>query len=124
MIKYSIEYPLKSSVKVLYNNLSTASGLGEWFADNVSLKGRNFIFTWDGYPQEAEVVSKKANSHMRFSWIDEEDYPFFEFKIVVDDITNDVSLFVTDFADSEDDIEDAKMLWNKQIDRLKASIGS
>lgn len=124
MIKYSIEYPLKSSIKVLYNNLSTASGLGEWFADNVSLKGRNFVFTWDGYPQEAEVLSKKSNSHVRFSWIEEEDHPFFEFKIVVDDITNDVSLFVTDFADSEEDIEDAKMLWNKQIDRLKTSIGS
>ncbi len=124
MIKYSIEYPLKSSIKVLYNNLSTASGLGEWFADNVALKGRNFVFTWDDFPQEAEVVSKKSNSHIRFSWIDEEDYPYFEFKIEVDAITNDVSLFVTDFADSEDDIEDAKMLWNKQIDRLKASIGS
>ncbi|MGB0870267.1 MAG: START-like domain-containing protein [Flavobacteriales bacterium] len=124
MIKYSIEYPLKSSVKVLYNNLGTASGLGEWFADEVVLKGKNIVFTWDGYPQEAEVLSKKSNSHIRFSWVDEEDYPYFEFRIVVDEITNDVSLFVTDFVEDEDEMEDAKLLWNKQIDKLKASIGS
>ena len=35
LIKYSIEIPINSSVNVLYKRLSTASGLAEWFADDV-----------------------------------------------------------------------------------------
>jgi uncharacterized protein YndB with AHSA1/START domain len=124
MIKYEIEFPQRSSVKILYNSISSPSGLSEWFADNVKLNGKNYVFTWDGYDEEAEVVSKKSNSHIKFHWIDEEDKPYFEFRIVVDEITNDVSLIVTDYAEDEEDKEDAILLWNKQIEKLRSCIGS
>lgn len=124
MIKYEIEYPQRSSVRILYNSLSTPSGLSEWFAENVKLNGKNYIFTWDGYDEEAEVITKKQNSHIKFSWIDEEDKPYFEFRIIVDEITNDVSLIVTDYAEDEEDKEDAIRLWDKQIEKLKSCIGS
>jgi hypothetical protein len=48
---------------------------------------------------------------------------FFEFRIEVDEITKDVSLIVTDFAD-EDEIDEAKMFWENQIDELKHTIGA
>ncbi|MCT4664966.1 MAG: START-like domain-containing protein [Flavobacteriales bacterium] len=124
MIKYTIEYPMRSSVKILYNAVATPSGLSEWFAENVRLNNKNYVFTWEGYDEEASIVSKKANSHIKFSWIDEEDKPYFEFKIQVDDITNDVSLIVTDYAEDEEDKSDATRLWDKQIQKLKSSIGS
>jgi hypothetical protein len=44
-------------------------------------------------------------------------------KIIVDEITKDVSLFITDFAE-EDEVEEAKMLWANQISDLKQVLGS
>jgi hypothetical protein len=44
-------------------------------------------------------------------------------RIVVDEITKDVSVVVTDFAD-EDEVEEAKMLWESQIGDLKQVLGS
>jgi hypothetical protein len=53
----------------------------------------------------------------------EGDESYFEFKIQVDEITKDVSLIITDFAE-EDEIEESKMLWENQIDELKHGIGA
>ena len=39
LLKYEIEYVIKSSIIILYKRLSTASGLSEWFADNVNSRG-------------------------------------------------------------------------------------
>ena len=47
----------------------------------------------------------------------------FQIKIVVDEITKDVSLMVTDFA-YEDEVEETKMLWESQIGDLKQVLGS
>ena len=48
---------------------------------------------------------------------------FFELNILVDEITKDVSLMVTDFADKEE-LSEAKQLWENQILDLKHVIGS
>ena len=55
---------------------------------------------------------------------DEEDQDdcYFEFKIVVDEITKDVSLIVSDFA--EDELDEAKMLWENAIGSLKQVLGA
>jgi len=123
-IKYELEFPIRSSVKVLYNILSTPSGLSEWFADDVNIKGDCFIFIWDGAKQVAKVLSKRNNQSIKFHWEEDEEDTYFELKIQIDDITNDVSLIVTDFAEDEDDVEDAKLLWANQIDGLRGCIGS
>ena len=34
-IRYELEFPLNSSPQLLYQYISTPSGLQEWFADNV-----------------------------------------------------------------------------------------
>ena len=39
---YQLEYPLNSSIKILYERLSTISGLSEWFADDVTLAEKVF----------------------------------------------------------------------------------
>lgn len=123
--QYKLEYSLKSSTKVLYNRLATPSGLAEWFADNVNVENNNntFIFIWDDSPTKAEVLGKKDQSFIRFHWEEEEDESFFEFRIVVDDLTGDLALLITDYAE-EDEVEDATQLWDTQIDKLKQIIGS
>lgn len=122
--KYQIEFPIRSSLRILFNQISTPSGLSEWFADNVNIKGKNYTFFWDGDEQDAELVSKKNNQSIKFRWEDEPSDTYFEFFIQVDDITQDISLIVIDFAEDEEDEEEARLLWNKQIEKLRQSIGS
>ena len=122
--KFQIEFPIRSSLRILFNQISTPSGLSEWFADNVNLNGKIYKFFWDGDEQEAELLTKKNNQSIKFRWTDEPKDTFFELKIIVDDITQDISLIITDFAEDNEDEEEAKLLWNKQIEKLRQSIGS
>lgn len=123
-IEFNLEFVVKASPKMLYKFLSTPSGLSEWFADNVNSRGKGYSFFWDDSEETATVLSKKADQYIRFRWDEEEDEDaFFEFRIVTDDLTNDVSLLVTDYAE-EDEIEESKLLWESQINSLLHAIGS
>lgn len=122
-IKFEMEFPIKVSQKLLFQYISTPSGLSEWFADNVNSRGKVFSFFWDGSEEKAELLSYKNNKFVKFKWLENEENTFFEIKIVVDELTNDVSLVITDFA-YEDEIDEAKMLWESQISDLKQVLGS
>lgn len=124
--KFELEFLLKTSTKVLNNMITTPSGLSEWFADDVNLKEDLFIFIWDGSEEEARVLSNKANSKIRWQWVeDEEDGidSYFELKMDVDPMTKAVILNITDFAEP-DEMDEAKLLWEKQINNLKSVIGA
>jgi len=124
-INYEIEFVIQSSPQLLYQYISTPSGLSEWYADNVNSRGERFIFIWDGAEEVALLLKKKSNEFIRFTWEEDEDdeETYFEMRIIVDEITSDVSLFITDFAD-EDEVEESKMLWENQISSLKQVLGS
>ena len=125
LTKYTLEFPINSSVNILYKRLSTPSGLAEWFADDVIIEGKTFTFFWEGSEQSAKLLKLKNNQFIRFKWEDndtKEDY--FEFLIQVDEMTSDVSLIITDFAEDEQDQEEQSQLWEKQISQLKRAIGS
>lgn len=121
-IKINLEYVLNCSPKVLYNRLNTASGLTEWFADDVRVRGKQYTFVWEGSEQTAEMTLHKDNTLVRFSWLEEEG-TYFEFKISRDELTGDVSLLITDFSD-EDELEETEELWNSQVSDLKHVLGS
>jgi len=122
--KYELEFPIHASPKLLFQYISTPSGMSEWYADNVNSRGEMYTFIWDGSEEQAKMLTKKSDERIRFQWTEDEgeDY-YFELRIQVDDITKDVSLMVTDFAD-EDDLEEGKMLWDNQISDLKKVLGS
>ncbi len=121
--KYELEYAINSSPKVLFNRLSTPGGLSEWFADDVNLFGSVFTFIWEETEQRAEMVQRKDNKYIRFHWIgDEDEASYFEFRLSQDELTGDVSLLITDFAD-DDEKNDAIDLWDTQIAELKHVIG-
>jgi hypothetical protein len=70
------------------------------------------------------MIAKKDLKYVRFHWLDdEEDNTFFEFRITIDDLTNDLALLITDFAE-EDEVDDAKELWDSQVAELKHILGS
>ena len=122
-IKYELEFPIQASPYMLYQYISTASSLSEWYADNVNSRGKVFSFFWDGVEEQAELISSKNNQFVKFKWLEEDDDYYFEIKIVVDELTKDVSLMVTDFSE-EDEVEESKMLWESQIADLKQVLGS
>jgi len=123
--KYQLEFPINASPHFIYQFFVTPSGLSEWFADNVNSRGEQFTFFWEGVDEEsAKLLAKRQDERVRFKWSeDTEDEYFFEFKIQVDEITKDVSVIITDFAEP-DEIESAKMLWENQFDELKHIIGA
>ncbi|WP_046755453.1 START-like domain-containing protein [Kordia jejudonensis] len=124
-VKYEMEFPIQSSPQLLFQYLSTPSGLSEWYADNVNSRGEVFTFIWDGSEETAKLLGKKSNERIRFQWEEDEDTSdYFEMKIVVDEITKDVSLIITDFAPDDEEVEEGKMLWENQIGSLKQVLGS
>ena len=125
LIKYQLEYPIHSSINILYKRLSNPSGLSEWFADDVHIRQDIYTFFWDGSEQTAKLLKKKENQFVRFHWLDnEKDDSYFEFTIQVDDLTNDVSLIVTDFAEDEKEQEENTLLWDTKVESLKHALGS
>ncbi|AJR03871.1 START-like domain-containing protein [Siansivirga zeaxanthinifaciens] len=124
-IKFEIEFTIQASPQLIYQYISTPSGLSEWFSDNVNSRGEFFTFIWDDSEEKAKLISKKTGERIKFRWVndDNDQTSFFEIKIQVDEITKDVSLIITDFAE-EDEVDEAKMLWENQISSLKQVLGS
>ena len=125
-VRYEIEFPINSSPQLLYQYISTPSGLQEWFADTVNSRGEFFTFEWDDVEENARLASKKTGEKVKFKWVDDNkkdtEY-YFELRILEDEITKDVSLMITDFAE-KDEVEESKMLWENQVSELKHVIGS
>jgi uncharacterized protein YndB with AHSA1/START domain len=120
------EYVINCSPKVLFNRLSTAAGLTEWFADDVRVKGNLFTFVWGNTSQSAEKKLHRENKLVRFEWIGDDldkNESYFEFIINQDDLTNDVSLTIIDFTE-EDEMKEINSLWDTQIAKLKHLLGS
>ncbi|MEZ4856808.1 MAG: START-like domain-containing protein [Gelidibacter sp.] len=125
-IKFEIEFPIHASPQLLFQYISTPSGLSEWFADNVNSRGELFTFIWNDTEEKAKLLSKKSGERIKFRWINDEENGesyYFEIRIQVDEITKDVSIIITDFID-EDEMDEAKMLWENQISDLKQVLGS
>jgi len=122
--KLELEYTLNCSPKVLFSRLSTPEGLEEWFADKVTVERDLFTFTWDKTESKARLSALKENRLVRFEWIgsQDEETNYFEFRIIVQELTSDLALIITDFADPEEK-NDSIFLWDTQIGDLKRILG-
>jgi hypothetical protein len=106
--------------------LSTPDGLAEWFADDVNVQDNIYTFDWAGEEVTARLLSNKTGDFMRWTWLeddDEDENTYFELKVKVDPMTKMSVLLITDFAE-EDEIDEAKQLWESQISNLKRIIGA
>ena len=123
--KIHLEYPMHCQSEILYEYLASAEGLSEWFADDVVEKGDDFYFSWNGgAPEKATMIRYKPESFVRYRWeVDEGTKNFFEMTIVVDEITNDLALNITDFAD-EGDEEEVSQYWDNLIENLQIKLGA
>lgn len=106
--------------------VSTPSGLSEWFADDVNIKDDVYTFFWDGSEEEARLLSRRNGAKIRWQWLEDEDEneeTYFELRYEVDPMTKSVILVVVDFAEP-DEMDEAKLLWENQINGLRSVIGA
>ncbi|MCE2743091.1 MAG: SRPBCC domain-containing protein [Fluviicola sp.] len=125
-IKFELEFLLKTSSRVLENMITTPAGLSEWFSDDVVIKDDLITFKWDSGEEKARLLTKRISDKIKWQWIeDEEDGidSFCELKYHIDPLTKVVVLTITDFAE-EDEMEEAKRLWDNQIHKMKQTLGA
>jgi uncharacterized protein YndB with AHSA1/START domain len=121
--KFELEYILNTSLRFLFERLSTPGGLSEWFADDVNMTGDVLTFKWQGNEEKAQILNIKDNKSIRLKWLSDKDpKTFLEFRIKQDELTGDTALYIIDFADEEEKTE-AINLWDSQIGELKHVIG-
>jgi uncharacterized protein YndB with AHSA1/START domain len=123
MKRIELEYQIRSSSSVLFSRLSTASGLAEWFSDNVLVDGSKYTFVWGKTQQSAELLSIRPLESVKFKWLELDEPSEFEFLIVLGEIIEDLSLLVVDHVE-EDDESDVIKMWDASIGRLRKAIGS
>ena len=122
-VKYTLEYPVRCSPGILYEFLSTPTGLQEWFADKVDERDGIFSFSWNGTSEEAEVIEREDNKLIRFHWLNSPSGEFFEFSIEKSEVTNLTILIVNDFAEKKE-IKDQSQLWETQVKDLFHRLGN
>lgn len=124
-VKLEMEFLINSAPAVLYNYISTASGLSQWFADKVTVRGQDkMIFFWNGEDEkEAKILKRAFNKLIKFAWLDAGDpEEYWEMEIRKGELTEDILLYITEFVDSDEEQEISE-LWSSQVDDLKEILG-
>lgn len=124
-VQLVLEFPLKCSPSMLYNYIQTASGLQEWFAHKVVTKSRtDYVFEFDdGQVSKATLQRAVNNKLVRYHWDNTPEDEYMEMEIIVDELTEDVAIKVTEFC-SEDEKREIAELWTAQMEILKDVIGA
>ena len=71
---------------------------------------------------DVQIVAIRTDKFVRYHWTEENDKSYFELRISQSELTDGTMLTVTDFAEP-DDVEEAKDLWNYQIETLQRILG-
>ncbi|MPR36398.1 START-like domain-containing protein [Salmonirosea aquatica] len=126
--KFTTEFELRSSPKVLFPYISTASGLEQWFAEKVTIMpDHRFDFQWDGSSHFARQTSHRLNKAVRYEFEDDgessEDTNYVEMKLEVSDLTQATYLRIIDYSQTMDE-DELSSLWNGLMDSLKEIVGS
>lgn len=126
---FTSDYEIHASVKMLYPYIQTASGLSEWFADDVRINNVDKIFTfyWDNEAHKARLSGHRTNHFVRFEFLpesdeDEKDPSYFELRLEFNELTQSVFLKVTDYS-GFDDLKELNDLWDSLVDSLRKTVG-
>ena len=125
---FTADFEIHASIKMLYPYIQTASGLSEWFADDVNISPEKvFTFVWDHEEHKAMMSSHRTNHFARFEYLpetkeDEKDPSYFELRLEINELTQTTFLKVIDYSDI-DDLEELQDLWEGLIENLKKVVG-
>ena len=126
--RFVVEFPINASPKILYPYLATASGLTQWFCDDVRyVEGQRLNFIWDQENHYAEISGQRLNKAVRFVFLDEHrqlmaDANFLEFTLDSSQVTDEVYLRVVDYSASHDASEQQEM-WESLVAKLRDQVG-
>lgn len=121
--KFTLEYDMRSTpVAMLWAYIATANGLKEWFADDAKMDGKEVVLMWNGVEQGLSIVGLRTEKYIRYRWSEDNDKTYFELKITTSELTGNSVLCVTDFAEP-DELQEAKDLWNYQMEALQRQLG-
>ncbi len=122
--KVQIEFMVRSAPTVLFELISTPSGFSEWYCDDVNVRGDEYTFIWPGEEETTTLIGRKIGEVIRFHRNDDEDEnSYFEFRVRIDAMTNEVALIVTDHAWPHE-VDATRNLWNTQIANLLRVLGA
>jgi hypothetical protein len=128
---FTADYEVHASIKMLYPYIQTASGLSEWFADNVTINNQDrdkiHTFLWDHEEHRAKQVAHRTNHFVRFEFLpetedDKKDPSYFELRLEFNEITQSVYLKVYDYSDF-DDAKELRDLWEGLVENLRKTVG-
>ncbi len=125
---FSADFELHASAKMLYPYIQTASGLSEWFADDVRISPEKvFTFVWDHEEHKATMSSHRTNHFVRFEYLpetpdDRKDPSYFELSLEVNELTQMTFLKIYDYSDF-DDMKELQDLWEGLVEKLKTVVG-
>lgn len=126
--QFTAEFEFRASRKMLFPYLTTASGLAQWFADDVTInEDKVFSFFWDGDEHRAKLATQRINRFVRFDFLngteDSSNQPsFLEMRLDTNDLTGTVFLNVTDSMTADDE-EEFYEIWLQLTDSLKEIVG-
>ena len=126
--RFVAEFPINASPKILYPYLSTASGLSQWFCDDVRyIEGQRLNFIWDQENHYAEISGQRLNRAVRFVFLDDQRQPladanFLEFSLDSSQVTDEVYLRVVDYSPTHDASEQHEM-WEGLVGKLREQVG-
>ncbi|MDA0194613.1 MAG: START-like domain-containing protein [Bacteroidetes bacterium] len=128
-ILFDGEFEVNASRKMLYPYISTASGLSQWFADDVNVNNQDKILTfiWDGEENAAKIASQRLNSFIKFEFFprneeEESDPCWVEIKLDMNELTQSVFIKITDYSDIEDE-DELQEIWDNNINSLRDIVG-
>lgn len=122
--RVTMEFEVRSAPNVLYDLISTPSGFSEWYCDDVDVRGDQYTFKWGNDEEAATMIGRKVPEVIRFHRNDDTDEAaFYEFRIRIDAMTNEVALIVTDHA-WPNEVEETRSLWESQIASLLRVLGA
>lgn len=126
---FTADFEVHASIKMLYPYIQTASGLAEWFADDVNINNvkKTFIFIWDNEEHHARMVAHRTHHFVKFEFLpehgdDEADPSYFELRLEFNELTQSVFLKVLDYSDFDDQGE-LQDLWEGLVENLRKTVG-
>jgi len=126
--RFVVEFPINASPKILFPYLATASGLTQWFCDDVRyVEGQRLNFIWDQENHYAEISGQRLNRAVRFVFLDDHRQPvvdanFLEFTLDSSQVTDEVYLRVVDYSAGHSDDEQNEM-WEGLVAKLREQVG-
>ncbi|MBW6498342.1 MAG: hypothetical protein K0B09_08150 [Bacteroidales bacterium] len=122
--KFTLEFHLETTPKLLYTLISSPEGLTRWFAHTIKSGEDVYLFQWEGNEQAARLVQAKDNEYVVFQWL--EDYHkdlFLEMRIETDPMSSGITLVISDYAEATD-VDFSKRLWSAQVGQLQRLFNS